>query len=302
MIVEPFSLQLECVDVSEAYSRVKLDNSKTKISSFENQLGVKSWKQSWIWVEGKTYLIRVTLFDRDHNQILLSENVEFSNYIDEHFLKLVDRNLIGSEFIVKVDKHAHDDEPVHAHKSIIKASLKEIKTTLDQKYTVDSNKIKDEKEITITGPVAIPHPTPSILLPHIKTRDGRVPGELWQMQAKGGSGTYVWSSADSSVARMTERAHLWSVGVGSTYIKASDLHNPDNFATILVEVSPVHHLIWLEDRLEAKKGVETALLSTIAVDFRGRKFTNCTSLEFRYEVKGDGATRDEPVLGNWENL
>jgi len=122
------------------------------------------------------------------------------------------------------------------------------------------------------------------------------------MRALGGSGTYVWSSSDPTIARMAEREKLWSVNVGSTIIKASDLHNPENFATIVVEVQPVHHLTWLEDRLEARKGVDTALLSSIAVDFRGRKFTNCTSLEFRYEVKGDGATHDEPVLGDWTRL
>ena len=80
------------------------------------------------------------------------------------------------------------------------------------------------------------------------------------------------------------------------------MHNPDNFATIVVEVQPVHHLIWLEDRVEARKMVETALLSTIAVDYRGRKFTNCTSLEFSFEVKGDGVIKDEPVTGDWATL
>ena len=70
------------------------------------------------------------------------------------------------------------------------------------------------------------------------------------MRALGGSGTYVWSSSDPTIARMAEREKLWSVNVGSTIIKASDLHNPENFATIVVEVQPVHHLTWLEDRLD----------------------------------------------------
>jgi len=121
-IVEPFSLQLQCADVTSAFeAKGKLENSKTKTSSFEEQLGVETWSQSWIWVEGKTYIIKVLLFDRDHNPIILSDNVEFSHFIDEKFLKLIDKNLIGSELIVKVDKHDHTDEPVHAHKSIVKA-------------------------------------------------------------------------------------------------------------------------------------------------------------------------------------
>jgi len=44
------------------------------------------------------------------------------------------------------------------------------------------------------------------------------------------------------------------------------------------------------------------MLSLIAVDDRGRKFTNCTSLEFSYEVKGDGAVKGKPVKGDWNRL
>jgi hypothetical protein len=52
----------------------------------------------------------------------------------------------------------------------------------------------EEKELTITGPVQIVHPTPSILLPYVKDRDGRLKPEQWTMKAVGGSGTYVWTS------------------------------------------------------------------------------------------------------------
>jgi len=69
-----------------------------------------------------------------------------------------------------------------------------------------------------------------------------------------------------------------------------------------VEVQPVNHLVWLEDRVEAKKGVDSALLSAIALDHRGRKFTNCTSLEFKFQIKGDGVTKGQDLVGNWENL
>jgi len=65
----------------------------------------------------------------------------------------------------------------------------------------------------------------------------------------------------------------------------------------------VHHLIWVEPRVEAQRAVDTALLSSIAVDHRGRKFTNCTTLEFSYAIRGDGATHtDEPVRGDWDTL
>ena len=159
-------------------------------------------------------MIRVFLFDQDHNVILLSKNVEFSHFIDAEYMELVDENLIGSEMIVRVVKHAHEHEVVHAHKTVFKAALKAIKTTQTEKYKVDSNKLKEEKEITITGPVQIAHPTASILLPFVKTYEGSLVGEMWQMSAYGGSDTYVWSSLDPNVARMADRARLWSMNVG----------------------------------------------------------------------------------------
>lgn len=86
-------------------------------------------------------------------------------------------------------------------------------------------------------------------------------------------------------------------------MKVRDLHNENNFASILVEVAPVHHLTWLESRLEAHRQTETSLLSVIALDSRGRKFTNCTALQMRFDIKGDGATLvDRKAASDWTSL
>ena len=119
-------------------------------------------------MEGKTYLVKLFMFDQDHNQIILGKNVEFAHVIDPKFIKLIEKNLIGSELILQAVKHDHGHAPVTAHKTIFSASLKEIKTTQTEKYKVDSNKLKDEKEITITSPIKVLHPTTSILLPEVK--------------------------------------------------------------------------------------------------------------------------------------
>jgi hypothetical protein len=49
----------------------------------------------------------------------------------------------------------------------------------------------------------------------------------------------------------------------------------------------------LEDHLELKSendpnSGESSMISLIALDRAGRKFTNCTSLETSYEIKGEG--------------
>lgn len=198
--------------------------------------------------------------------------------------------------------HADHVEPTPAHKTIFTSILKQIKTTQNIKYKVDSNRLRDEKEITITGPVKIIHPTPSILLPVLKSADGTIPGEMWQLKALGGSGDYVWISEDPVVARISERSRVWSVNEGKTNLKVRDLHNEHNYATILVEVAPVHHLTWLETRVEALRQTDSSLLSVIALDVQGRRFTNCTALELRYDIKGDGAAIDSNIRGDWRTL
>ena len=68
---------------------------------------------------------------------------------------------------------------------------------------------------------------------------------MWQLKALGGTGNYVWSSANPLIAFIGERSRVWSVNKGLTTLKVSDLHNPYNYDTIIVEVQPVHHLTWL---------------------------------------------------------
>ena len=146
------------------------------------------------------------------------------------------------------------------------------------------------------------HPTPSILLPVHKAANGSIPGEMWELKALGGSGYYVWESYDPLTARISERSQVWSVNEGATYLKVSDLHNEFNYATILVEVEPVYHMTWLETRVETLMQKETSLLSLIALDVKGRKFTNCTILNMRYEITGDGVDIDEPLYSDWTSL
>jgi len=275
-------------DISEVYSLGLLSNSGEKVSSFAAQLKVSKWAQSWIMVEGKTYLVKAELFDKDANSILLTNNLEFASHFDKKYLQLLESNSIRSEYIVKVVTHQHS-EPLPAHKTVISASLSQIKTKQLKKYVVDSNKIKDEKEITITSPVKIVHPTPSVLLPYLKSKGGKFIPEMWHMKALGGSGSYNWKTSDPSVAKTGEMAVVRSAGVGITTLRVSDVNNEFNYATIEVEVAPVHHLSWLEHRLEVQAQTQTGVLSAIAVDSRGRKFTNCTAIPLRYELKGESA-------------
>ncbi len=58
--------------------------------------------------------------------------------------------------------------------------------------------------------------------------------------------------------------------------------------TINLEVTPVFTLTWLEDHIEILKQTEETYLNAIALDAKGRKFTNCTSVMTQFELKGEG--------------
>ena len=149
-----------------------------------------------------------------------------------------------------------------APKTVVRASLNKVKSSQRNNFKIDSSKLKDEKEITLTRPVEIVHPNDLILLPHTKSMGGVHVGQIWHVRAVGGAGSYTWRTADPSVARVGQ-PHLVTSGdiyagdVGRTVLTVADLRNPDNFATIQVEVQPVHHLLWLQDRVEALSQQQT---------------------------------------------
>lgn len=101
-------LEIELADVTGTYQTMKkLVNLKEKVSSFASQLNVTNYQNNWIMVEGKTYLVRVHLFDKDRNSILLTKNLEFTHSFDKNFFKIIDQNSIGSELLIKVATHSH---------------------------------------------------------------------------------------------------------------------------------------------------------------------------------------------------
>jgi hypothetical protein len=75
---------------------------------------------------------------------------------------------------------------------------------------------------------------------------------------------------------------LHSFNIGEATLTLRDERNLNNKATILVEVKPVVSLTWLESRIEIENSKGQALLSTIARDSLGRKYTNCSGLDIEF--------------------
>lgn len=96
----------------------------------------------------------------------------------------------------------------------MRKSLKKITSKVPKLvYRVDSRKLSQEKEVTITGPVGIFHQSDAILLPQVLHQGINV-GEIWHLQAFGGSGAYRWESEDPEIAAVKEQAYLKSNQLG----------------------------------------------------------------------------------------
>jgi hypothetical protein len=95
---------------------------------------------------------------------------------------------------------------------------------------------------------------------------------------------------------------LKSVSEGLTTVIARDSLNPRNYHAIKVEVRPIVTLKWLEDHSEIKKNVEDVTLNLIAFDKEGRKFTNCTSMEVSFDLKGEGILAPLPTSRKYGDI
>ena len=63
--------------------------------------------------------------------------------------------------------------------------------------------MRSEKDVKITRPVKIDHPTDLVLLPFLKRTEEPERGELWQLKAIGGTGYYQWSIENSNIATIS---------------------------------------------------------------------------------------------------
>jgi len=110
---------------------------------------------------------------------------------------------------------------------------------------------------------------------------------MWQLTAKGGSGFYNWNSIALEVATVTGSGNIKALELGETMVVVRDSMNARNQAQIKVEVVPITHFSWVEDHIEVQQGRST-VVSLIAHDKQGRKFTNCSSVAVQYDIKDEG--------------
>ena len=105
------------------------------------------------------------LYDKDGHKITLTDNLRFKSLnLDDKWIEVVKKNKIGSEIVIKTKKIQDDKVRVNSqHKldEIIPAPAN------SEKYTNFANRLTQDKDLVITKPVKIQHPTNLVLLPFL---------------------------------------------------------------------------------------------------------------------------------------
>jgi hypothetical protein len=75
-----------------------------------------------------------------------------------------------------------------------------------------------------------------------------------------------------------------------------------NYDSITLEVEPIDRLGWLEEKLEIKSDGDYDLISLIAFDKNGRKFSNCTSTAVSFSMRDQNVIELMENQRNWEEI
>ena len=202
-----------------------------------------------ILIEEHYYKIKMNLYDKHGHKITLTDNLRFKSLeLDGPWIRVDSINNIGSEVVIQTKRIENDQVKKNSiHK------LDEIIPTFSatERYTSFSARLTQEKDLVITKPVKIQHPTNLVLLPflpHVNEAHGS--GEVWNLHARGGSGVYMWSIIDTSVATVQGSARVQSVNLGKTQLICRDHKNYNNWDAIDVEVAQLNKLAWIEEKVE----------------------------------------------------
>ncbi len=118
-----------------------------------------------ILIEEHFYRIKMNLFDKEGHKITLTDNLRFKSLnLGTDWIEVIKQNEIGSELLIKTKKITNETVKINSlHK------LAEILPVPagGAKYDNFASRLTQEKELIITKPVKIQHPTNLVLLPFL---------------------------------------------------------------------------------------------------------------------------------------
>eukprot|EP01022_Parablepharisma_sp_SALTPOND_P034856 TRINITY_DN932_c0_g1_i1.p1 TRINITY_DN932_c0_g1~~TRINITY_DN932_c0_g1_i1.p1 ORF type:complete len:2036 (-),score=158.71 TRINITY_DN932_c0_g1_i1:14-6121(-) len=274
-VVEPEILELNIRDVTSLVAAgTPLDTILSQADLCENFVEDQSLN-NWNLVVNHAYVVTSCLLDGSKNTISLTSNIEFEVAFSEEHMQYLGSTPQQSILLFKAVAPAVKGIKLKSTLSVRK----------DPRYRAFA-----DKELRIFPQVKISHPYPTVLLPYLaRTRTkklGQQEPQMWTLEAVGGSGAYKWDSENAEIAPITAQGTVFGLKLGSAKVMAYDALNPWNNDTIEVEVSRVAKLVWMEEKMELPSDSKE-IVSAIALDSRGRKFTNCTEVPLSWTIKDE---------------
>jgi len=118
-----------------------------------------------ILIEEHQYLIKMYLYDKDGHKITLTDNLRFKSLnLDEKWIEVVKKNKLGSEIVIKTKKIQDDKVRINSQHKL--DEIIPVPATAE-KFNNFANRLTQDKELVITKPVKIQHPTNLVLLPFL---------------------------------------------------------------------------------------------------------------------------------------
>ncbi|XP_029186949.2 LOW QUALITY PROTEIN: nuclear pore membrane glycoprotein 210-like [Acropora millepora] len=235
----------------------------------------------WVLQVGVEYEVSVQIYNADDRKIFVSDNIHLSTSFPEAYFQLLWSSKNGSYHRVKTLQKTK--------RTVITAVYTSIE--IPEKHTIHTfdRPISGKQEAEIFDPVVV---IPEIVLfpwyPAAQKNVAEYKQFQYLLEPSGGSGTYIWTSSNTSVATVSTKGLVITTNaVGYSQIRASDTRNLANFGSSEVYVLEPKKMEFLPSVVEAQVGdplsLPLAVASCISTDCRElHVFMDCRSLPLTY--------------------
>ncbi|XP_015750175.1 PREDICTED: nuclear pore membrane glycoprotein 210-like, partial [Acropora digitifera] len=179
----------------------------------------------WVLQVGVEYEVSVQIYNADDRKIFISDNIHLSTSFPEAYFQLLWSSKNGSYHRVKTLQKTK--------RTVITAVYTSIE--IPEKHTIHTfdRPISGKQEAEIFDPVVV---IPEIVLfpwyPAAQKNVAEYKQFQYLLEPSGGSGTYIWTSSNTSVATVSTKGLVITTNaVGHSQIRASDTRNLANFGS-----------------------------------------------------------------------
>ncbi|GFN96241.1 nuclear pore membrane glycoprotein 210-like [Plakobranchus ocellatus] len=250
--------------------------------------------RKWVLETGREYEIIIEIYDTDSHKIYPSDNVRVVAEFPEAYFKVLHSSVNGTYHRVRT---------LLKGETIIDGALVSVVDEAGEEHVVKPE-VKRSQDVEIFDPITV---TPAqVFFPWDPvTRCVH----RYMAQANGGSGEYIWSLTNTSVASVNIKGQITTVGPGKCNVTAADAKNSAHFGVSTVQVLAPADIQFSPTKVEAAIGSE--LILPVSVFARiGRNthaFTDCRQLPlnvsfseasvFEHVSRDDSAPLELPETG-----